>query len=106
MSAELQAEGVSGEDLDGTAYKHERWAPPAELTQQQEAATRARRAGHAVDTQRVGPAGGSEHAVGRKRRNLQSRWEGGTGVPEQNSVGGTQPQQGPAKRKRGWSRAA
>ena len=104
--AQLQAEGVSDEDLDGPAYKSERWAPPAELAQQQGAAARARREGHAMDAPRTGAAGGGECAAGRKRRNLQSRWEGGAGVPGWGSVGGTQPQQGPAKRKRGGGGAA
>ena len=75
---QLRAEGVPDADLDGAAYKQVRWAPPAELTEQQGAAARARRAGHAVDTQRAGPAGGEERANGRKRRNLQSRWDGRT----------------------------
>ena len=80
--AQLQAEGVSDEDLDGPAYKRERWAPPAELTRQQEAEAQARRAGHAMDVQRAGAAGGGERAVGRKRRNLQSRWEGHSKITE------------------------
>ena len=102
---QLRAEGVPDADLDGAAYKQVRWAPPAELTEQQGAAARARRAGHATDTQRAGPAGGEERATGRKRRNLQSRWEGGTGAPVMGEGDGTQPQQGPTKRKRGGSGA-
>ena len=58
--AQLQAEGVTDVDLDGAAYKQVRWAPPTELTAQQDAAARARREGHATDTQRTGPAGGEE----------------------------------------------
>ena len=108
--AQLQAEGAGkvspGRSWIGLAYKQVRWALPAELMQQQGAAARARRAGHAMDTQRTGPAGGSERATGRKRRNLQSRWEGGTGAPGINSEAGTQPQQGPTKRRRGGGRAA
>ena len=104
--AQLQAEGVSSEDMDGLEYKRERWAPPAELTRQQAAEARARRAGHAMDKQRTGPAGGGERVAGRKRRNLQSRWEGGAGAPGRDGVGGTQPQQGPAKRRRGGSGVA
>ena len=53
--AQLQAEGVTDVDLDGAAYKQVRWAPPTELTAQQDAAARARREGHAADTQRAGP---------------------------------------------------
>ena len=102
---QLRAEGVPDADLDGAAYKQVRWAPPAELTEQQGAAARARRTGHATDTQRAGPAGGEERANGRKRRNLQSRWEGGTGAPGMGEGDGTQPQQGPTKRKRGGSGA-
>ena len=103
--AQLQAEGVTDVDLDGAAYKQVRWAPPTELTAQQDAAARARREGHATDTQRTGPAGGEERTAGRKRRNLQSRWEGGTGAPGMGNEDGTQPQQGPTKRKRGGSGA-
>ena len=51
--AQLQAEGVPDADLDGATYKRVRWAPPAELTAQQDAAAQARRAGHATDTQRT-----------------------------------------------------
>ena len=103
--AQLQAEGAPDADLDGAAYKRVRWAPPAELTVQQDAAARARRAGHATDTQRTGPAGGGESVAGRKRRNTQSRWEGGTGAPGMGDGDGTQPQQGPTKRRRGGSGA-
>ena len=53
----------------------------------------------------TGPAGGEERTAGRKRRNLQSRWEGGTGAPGMGNEDGTQPQQGPTKRKRGGSGA-
>ena len=49
----------------------------------------AARAGQATDTQRTAepeadPAGAAERVCGRadERRNLQSRWEGGTGAPE------------------------
>ena len=104
--AQLRAEGVPAAELDGAAYKQRRWVPPVELTQQQVAEAQARRAGHVMDRQRAGPAGGDRRAVGRKRRNLQSRWEGGTGTPGLYSEDGTRPQQGPTKRKRGGSRAA
>ena len=99
--AQLQAEGVSSAELDGAAYKHVRWAQPTELRQQQSAAACARRAGHTTDTQRAGVAGGDSRTAGRKRRNLQSRWEGGTGAPGTRGDDGTQPQQGPTKRRRG-----
>ena len=99
--AQLQAAGVSSADLDGAAYKRVRWARPTELKQQQDAAACARRAGHTTDTQRAGVAGGDRRAAGQKRRNLQSRWEGGTGAPGTRGDDGTQPQQGPTKRRRG-----
>ena len=99
--AQLQAAGASSADLDGAAYKRVRWVPPTELTQQQDAAACARRKGHATDTRRAGATGGDSRATGRKRRNLQSRWEGGTGAPGMRGDDGTQPRQGPMKRRRG-----
>ena len=73
------AKGATEEALADVRYRATRWQPPDALIQQQ-AETRARRAGHMTD---VADADADTTVPGgRKRANTTSRWEGGDGVPE------------------------